>query len=214
MNTMILKVCDTSLHAEVLYQEENKPIIEKIVNIQQAIKELNFMLGYEQQYELDFMDTRYLYVKETENTGYYVYLMDEQKIKCTFEGKGYSLSHPNSIFIIRVDKNSKRFTSISVYCFKKFEGRNTELFTYPFPNMLVGNKICTGTVKNVFVDAKQVIMDVLESNYTHSDTNFIHHPLKSTKKAFEYLSNNPFPYYELSSLNYNLDYVIRRIKNE
>ena len=125
MNTMVLKVCDASQDVEVLYQEENRPVIEKVVNIQQAIKELNAMLGYEQQYELDFTDGKYLYVKETERKAYYVYLMEEQKIKCTYDDKGYSLSHPNSIFIIIVNKLTKNFTSISAYCFKEFEGRNT-----------------------------------------------------------------------------------------
>ncbi len=214
MNTMVLKVCDASQDVEVLYQEENRPVIEKVVNIQQAIKELNAMLGYEQQYELDFTDGKYLYVKETERKAYYVYLMEEQKIKCTYDDKGYSLSHPNSIFIIIVNKLTKNFTSISAYCFKEFEGRNTILFEYPFPNMLAGNRVCTGTVRNAFVDAKQTIMDVLEANYTHSETHFLNHSFKNTKVAFEYLSSNPFPYQELLPLNYNLDYVIRRITND
>lgn len=214
MNTMVLKVCDASQDVEVLYQEENRPIIEKIVNIQEAIKELNAMLGYEHQYELDFTDGKYLYVKETEKEAYYVYLMEEQKIKCTYQDKGYSLSHPNSIFIVKVNKFTKRFKSISAYCYKVFEGRNTKLFDYPFPNMLSDNRICTGTVRNAFVDAKQTIMDVLEANYTHEETYFLNHAFRNTKVAFEYLSNNPFPYHELASLNYSLDYVIWRIKND
>ncbi len=214
MNTMILKVCDATQDVEVLYQEENRQVIEKTVNIQQAIKELNAMLGYEYQYELDFTDGKYLYVKETENNAYYVYLMEEQKIKCTYEDKGYSLSHPNSIFIVKVNKLTKQFTRIQAYCFKEFEGRNTKLFDYPFPNMLSNNKICTGTVRNAFVDVKQTIMDVLEANYTHDETHFLNHAFKKTKVAFEYLSNNPFPYNELVSLNYNLDYIIGRIKND
>ena len=80
--------------------------------------------------------------------------------------------------------------------------------------MLAGNRVCTGTVRNAFVDAKQTIMDVLEANYTHSETHFLNHSFKNTKVAFEYLSSNPFPYQELLPLNYNLDYVIRRITND
>lgn len=57
----------------------------------------------------------------------------------------------------------------------------------------------------------KTILSILETSYTHANTNFKDSSLKSTKVAFEYLSKNPFPYEKLYSNKRTLADIIKEV---
>ncbi len=206
----ILRFNSKSNEVEMAIQDNNDNITEKIVNINDVIKELQQVVVIKQPpIRIDNFDNGLISFIKSQEKEHYIYRFDERKIKCTFDGKGYSINHPNAIFVIDVEKN--RFTKINSYCFKEWKGKNTKLFKYPFPNKLNGNTMCTGTVSREFKTPLETIMNVVEANYTHAHSEFVVKEFKDTKVLFKYLSKNPFPYDVLNSLGYSLGKILEEI---
>lgn len=125
----------------------------------------------------------------------------------TYENTAYNISFPNSIYIMAYKSNN--VDSIFAYCFKEFKGKNTELYKYAMPNMLTENKICMGSAPRKIEkkDYVKALEKIIFTQYTHGHTDNIK-SFKETKKYFEYLSMNEFPYDLLIKFNKTLDEVI------
>lgn len=134
-------------------------------------------------------------------------MQKEHKRIVTYDGKAYNISFPNSIYLMAY--KGDKADSICAYCFKDFIGKDTELYKYAMPNMLTENRICMGTAPKKIEnkDYVKALEKIIFTQYTHIHTDNIK-SFKETKKYFEYLSNNDFPYDLLISVNMKLKDVI------
>lgn len=205
MSQIIIRILDTSEEIEIYHEEDSKAIFEKIINREDLIVALsNALLPNKKIHKvevdlIDEYDENTFYIELAESNKLIYYKFEERKIKCQYQGKGYSIIHPNTIFIIKV--NDGRVYSIKAFCYKQFTGKSTELFKYPFANMLGQNSMCLGTIDNSYTTPLKAILTAIEANYTHDLTGFNDKELKDTKTMFEYLSKNQFPY-NLLQTNY------------
>lgn len=120
----------------------------------------------------------------------------------------YRISFPNSLYIMEFDNGKVR--SIECYAYKEYLGENTDLYEYPMPNELAGNKMCMGNADRTITDCDYVgalnkIVSVPYSHATFSGMN----GFSNTVKYFEYLEKNEFPYKLLKSLNKKLKDVLK-----
>ncbi len=134
-------------------------------------------------------------------------MQKDHKRIVTYDGKAFNISFPNSIYLMAY--KGDKVDSICAYCFKDFIGKDTELYKYAMPNMLTENRICIGTAPKKIEnkDYVKALEKIIFTQYTHIHTDNIK-SFKETKKYFEYLSNNDFPYDLLISVHIKLKDVI------
>ena len=195
-----MRILDSSEDVEIYQEEDSKIVFEKILSKDDLTEALqNAILPSKQKSTkidlIDEYDCNTLYIEESRNQKTIYYNFKEQMIKCQYEEKGYNIHHPNSIFIVYVDENQLR--TIKAFCYKNYKGKDTQLFKYPFANMLGQDSMCLGTIDHTYTNPLTTILNAIEANYTHSYTSFDYEGLEKTKDMFEYLSNNPFPYHHL-----------------
>lgn len=203
---MIMRFSDSSEDVEVLSQLDNGAIEEKIINVKDCAKELLRCSSVEYDLmEINNLDGHVLHYSRTSESERYVIKLPERKIKCTYNGKGYSLVHPTSIFSIDINIKEKLYTRINAFCIKEYKGAKTKLYRYPFPNMLGSNSICTGTISREAADPVEAIMNVIEGNYTHDRTSC---KIKGTKEFFQVIKKE-FPYDILEDTGITLESFIK-----
>lgn len=125
---------------------------------------------------------------------------EKHKKYVSYDGKSYRIEFPSCLYITR--HNNKSILSVEAYAYKKWIGTETELFIYPFPNMLSGNRICMGSADtNIYDnDIKKTLENVIFTQYTHSVVTGIQ-GFKNTVEYFGYLEENPFPDHLLMKAN-------------
>ena len=121
--------------------------------------------------------------------------------------KSYKINFPNSIYIIKFSNN--KINDIYAYSYAEYLGSETKLYEYPMPNELSGNKICIGSAKREIVEGNYVeaLERIIATSYTHRNFSGIK-GFSNSKKWFEYLSKNEFPYKLMRSLNKKLGDLI------
>lgn len=214
MSQIIIRVLDSSEDIEIYQEEDTKAVFEKIISRTDLIEALqDAVLPYKKnRIRIDLMDEydkNTIYIEQAESSKVIYYNFEERMIKCQYNGKGYNIIHPNTIFIIYVDNN--RVNSIKAICYKTFAGKKTVLFKYPLPNQLGQDSMCLGTVENSYTTPLNAILNAIEANYTHHWTGFVDSKFKDTKALFEYLSSNPFPYDLLKSESCVLEDILNKV---
>lgn len=125
------------------------------------------------------------------------------------EIKTYKINFPNCLYIVQHDLEMKKIVDIECYAYKEFKGENTQLFEYPMPNELTGNRMCIGNANRSIKKGK--FIDTLESiiftPYTHSSFSGIN-GFSQTEIYFEYLEKNEFPYKMMKPLKKKLRDVL------
>lgn len=122
--------------------------------------------------------------------------------------KSYKINFPNSIYIIKFSNN--KVNDIYAYSYVNYQGSETQLYEYPMPNELSGNKICIGSAKREIVDSNYIeaLERIIATSYTHRHFSGVK-GFSDSKKWFDYLSKKQFPYKLMRSLNKKLgDLVI------
>lgn len=121
--------------------------------------------------------------------------------------KSYKINFPNSIYIIKFSNN--KVNDIYAYSYVEYLGSETKLYEYPLPNELNGNKICIGSAKREIIDGNYIeaLERIIATSYTHRYFSGIK-GFSDSKKWFEYLSKNDFPYKLMRSLNKKLGDLI------
>lgn len=121
--------------------------------------------------------------------------------------KSYKINFPNAIYIIKFSNN--KVNDIYAYSYAEYLGSETQLYEYPMPNELSGNKICMGSAKREIVEGNYVeaLERIIATSYTHRNFSGIK-GFSSSEKWFEYLSKNEFPYKLMRSLNKKLGDLI------
>lgn len=121
-----------------------------------------------------------------------------------YDKKSYKIKFPHSIYFIYFIED--RIQDIKAYSYKKFNGIETDLYKYPFPNMLSGNRICIGSADKTIKNKNYIkaLENVIYATYTHDRMNNEISGFTSTKIYFDYLVKKDFPYKQLISLNLKL----------
>lgn len=182
----IMRFNSYSTDVELLTQDDKGLIQEKLIDINECAKELMLVssIGFDfNALTIDNFNENILYFNRKDNKDYYIIRLPERRIKCTYKNQGYSLIHPNAIFKIKINPTTKQYENIQAFCYKEYKGKSTELYLYPFPNMLSSNRICTGTISTEANDPVQAILNVIEGNYTHDKTSSL--KIKDTKQFFK-----------------------------
>ena len=121
--------------------------------------------------------------------------------------KSYKINFPNAIYIIKFSNN--KVNDIYAYSYAEYLGSETKLYEYPMPNELSGNKICIGSAKRDIIDGNYIeaLERIIATSYTHRYFSGIK-GFSDSKKWFEYLSKNDFPYKLVRSLNKKLEDIV------
>lgn len=121
--------------------------------------------------------------------------------------KSYKINFPNAIYIIKFRNN--KISDIYAYSYVEYLESETQLYEYPLPNELSGNKICLGSAKRDIIDDNYIeaLERIIATSYTHRTFSGIK-GFSSSEKWFEYLSKNEFPYKLMRSLNKKLKDIV------
>ena len=121
--------------------------------------------------------------------------------------KSYKINFPNAIYIIKFSNN--KVNDIYAYSYAEYLGSETQLYEYPMPNELSGNKICMGSAKREIIDSNYIeaLERIIATSYTHRTFSGIK-GFSNSEKWFEYLSKNKFPYKLMRSLNKKLKDIV------
>ena len=121
--------------------------------------------------------------------------------------KSYKIHFPNAIYIIKFSNN--KVNDIYAYSYAEYLGSETKLYEYPMPNEVSGNKICIGSAKRDIIDGNYIeaLERIIATSYTHRYFSGIK-GFSDSKKWFEYLSKNDFPYKLVRSLNKKLEDIV------
>ncbi len=121
----------------------------------------------------------------------------------------FRINFPNALYIIHQNTDKTKIIQIECYAYKTFNGEETELYEYPMPNELSGNRICIGTADKSINDGKviEALERIIFTPYSHARFSGIN-GFSETIKYFEYLENNEFPYKLMKSLNKKLKDIL------
>lgn len=120
----------------------------------------------------------------------------------------YNINFPNAIYIVYF--NHEKVGSIECYAYKEYKAEETELYEYPMPNELSGNKMCIGNAERKIIDKDIVgaLERIIFTPYSHPTFSGMN-GFSKTKVYFEYLETNEFPYKLMKSLNKKLKDVLK-----
>jgi len=206
LKQIIFRADTVSEDIEVLKVDENGNEYFSAIDIQSLMDKLKKMKPIatdNKRQKLIFLDDQYIAF----NDKCVVINQQEHKRIVTYQNKAYNILFPNSIYFI--DYVDGKIKNIEAYSYKEYEGKETELFKYPMPNMLTENRICIGSAPRSIVnnDYVKALENIIFTQYTHSHVDNIK-SFKETIKYFEYLSSNKFPYDLLISTRYKLKDIL------
>lgn len=120
----------------------------------------------------------------------------------------YNINFPNAIYIVYF--THERVGSIECYAYKEYKAEETELYEYPMPNELSGNKMCIGNAERKINDKDIVgaLERIIFTPYSHPTFSGMN-GFSRTKTYFEYLESNDFPYKLMKPLNKKLKDVLK-----
>lgn len=196
MNEMIIRISGDKYDVEVAYKENEALPVFKKINREEFLQILNSSFHVEKRYKKDLklmdpsilaMDEHYVLINQPEHKKIVTYSPD------TDTAKTYKINFPNSIYIVKKSKDNVK--SIECYAYKKFEAENTQLYEYPMPNELAGNKMCMGTADRKIIndDIVATLERIIFTPYSHDRFSGMN-GFSRTETYFEYLEKNEFPY--------------------
>ena len=120
----------------------------------------------------------------------------------------YNINFPNAIYIVYF--THERVGSIECYAYKEYKAEETELYEYPMPNELSGNKMCIGNAERKINDKDIVgaLERIIFTPYSHSTFSGMN-GFSITKTYFEYLESNDLPYTLMKPLNKKIKAVLK-----
>lgn len=207
MRQIILRVTDSSDDAEMLtFDAVTNREYFKTVSLTEVFKAIKNVVK-------DRVNTREkLHLLHPEiialNKNRVMIKQSERKRIVTYEDKAFHIHFPNSVYIMYFDE--KKISNIEAYTYLAWNEESTQLYAYPFPNMLSGNRVCIGSAPREIQDQNYVhaLENVIFTRYSHRTVDNIK-SFKDTIKYFEYLEKNDFPYELLIDLKKELREVMR-----
>lgn len=199
--------CETTIFGFKKYRD-------KVINAQTLMMELSKVVeSADKEKELfsinkfDTFNNNLVSHKKTVTKDILVFDFKERYIRTFYNEKYYKILHCNAF--IKLTVIGDKISTMEIYPYSEYKGKETELYNNPYPNMFSGNKTCMGTAdRTVEDDYEKSILKILETAYTHHTTQFKSSELKGTVNAFEYLKTNPFPYDQMFKTNIKLKDII------
>lgn len=200
MKQLVIRIDDTKDDAEILESNEYDEEVFTSISKSKLLNILNTEFRQADEKE-DYTFVPDGLIACSANS--YVIRQPEHKRIVIYEGIGYKITFPNSIYIILTSGN--RIQKIKAFAYKEYKGIETELFRYPMPNMLSGNAICMGSAKREIENRNvlNALENIIYAEYTHSTFDDLK-SFRNTQEYFEYLLDNPFPYDLMIPVNYTL----------
>lgn len=145
---------------------------------------------------IDLTDSNIFFIKQlSDGHDLYFYKFEERILYPTYQNKIFKHMHPNTVFLL--DIFNDHIYSVKAFIYKEWNALDTKLYSYKFPNMLGGNRICIGTIDKKLEDTiLNTILKIVEGNYT-ADVGSI-------------INVSTFDYEKCESLNYNIRYLINK----
>ena len=205
MNEMIIRLMSNKDDAEILERQGKKEYFRKVDADELVSGILEIRDREKCKKPILLTDSIVGYAK-----GCILIKQDGAKRMVLYNGKSYHVNFPNALYFIYT--SGEMIEAIKAFCYKRYEGAATELYTYTMPNMLNENRICVGNAKRKimnenYVDALNTIIDTPFSHATLSGIgSFV-----DTVTYFNYLENNPFPYDLLKPLNQKLKGLVKTL---
>lgn len=204
---MIIRVTEGDTDAELLQVEAGREIFKRI-SLRGLLNVLATVDNQETSIDIELL-------KDNDIIAYappfYLFYQEDMERYVTYAGRGYKIKFPKCVYLLKVSKRNDRVSYIEAYAIKEYMGEKTELFTYPYPNMLTQNRICIGSAitdikDNCYHDALETI---LTTEYSHATFDGIN-GFKNTIDWFEYLEKNDFPYDLMKPLNRQLSSILHK----
>lgn len=194
--TGLKKYRNKMINAETLMIE-----LKKVVESSDEEKELLNINKF------DTFDNNLVSHKKTLTKDILVFDFKERYIRTFYNNKYYKILHCNAF--IKMTVMGGKIDKMEIYPYSDYNGKETELYNNPYPNMYNGNETCMGTADRTLEDEyEKSILKILETAYTHHTTHFKSKELKETVAAFEYLKTNPFPYDQILKTKMKLKDII------
>ncbi len=135
---------------------------------------------------------------------------DGAKRMILYNGKSYHVNFPNALYFMYT--SGETIEAIKAFCYKRYEGAATELYTYAMPNMLNENRICVGNAKRKIMNENYInaLNTIIDTPFSHATLSGID-SFVDTVTYFNYLENNPFPYDLLKPLNQKLKGLVKTL---
>lgn len=101
-------------------------------------------------------------------------------------GKAYEINFPNALYVVR--HSETKVGSVDAYVYFSWQGKDTQLYLMPMPNMTMSQHMCLGTadrsIKNR--DVCSALERIIDASYTHDHVdNMVENT--STVKWFRHL---------------------------
>lgn len=210
MREMIMRIRDDSPEVEIAVRDNKQNINFKKMALSAVTKMINDTSSHFQKKDIMLLDPEIIGISEG-----YVLIKQPERIRVVTTNineekkiKAYKINFPNSLYIVK--HHSNRIDNIECYAYKNFENGDTELFAYPMPNELTGNKLCIGSAPREIVDNDFVtaLEKIIFTPFSHAKFSGIN-GFSKTDVYFQYLSKNKFPYKLLKPLNKKLKDILR-----
>lgn len=216
MKELIARISDTNEDVEIAVKEGNsEPLFKRVMctefidivnrnfNLHTKISRKNLKLLDPQ---IIALNEHFVVIRQEEHKKIVTYL----NTLATYESEilTYKINFPNAIYI--VEMNDRKIRGIECYAYKEFKGENTQLFEYPMPNELSGNRMCIGNADRTIKDGNVVeaLERIVFTPYSHTTFSGMN-GFSQTKAYFEYLEKNEFPYKMMKSLRKKLKDVLK-----
>lgn len=199
MSQMVVRFDSNNRDAEICIKKRNE-IFFKNVSVKSLISTLENN-GYTEgaSERISLLDEQII----ATGMRYVVIKQPEHKRIITLFDKSYKINFPNAIYIVKHDDS--KIKKITAFSYTEYKGLETKLYEYPMPNELTENTICMGSAKKEIFNNDYVaaLNRVIATPYSHVNFSGIK-GFTNSKKWFEYLQKNEFPYKLMRPLNKKL----------
>ena len=198
MKEVIIRLRNTDKDAELCIQKKQKILFKKISKDKLLSIVSTFAKDSRENEKIKIFGNHVIGAGDN----YVVIKQPEHKMYVTYKNRSYKINFPNSIYVVTYEED--RVNDILCFCYKKYEGGDTELYDYAMPNMLGANRMCKGTAdRSIKGDIEDALNKIIATPYSHGTFDGIK-GFTSTIAYFEYLEVIPFPYKLLRKLNMRL----------
>ena len=207
MKQLVFRVTDNSQDIELLtYDQTTKKEFFSAIKANELLRKLQDLMGNNASRREDLVFLNESIIAIGSNCS--IVKQDGHTRIVTYAGKAYNINFPNSLYLI--DHTGSKIIDIEAYCYKKYNGLETELFEYAMPNMLTGSRICIGSAPKEIVDHDIVaaLEKIIFTQYTHGHVDNIK-SFRDTSEYFQYLTENPYPYELLISTGTKLKDIMK-----
>lgn len=209
MNELIARISSLNDYVEIAQKENEEAPVFKKIDKEKFIEIVNSTFYSNNNYHknLKLLDPQIIAIDE-----HYAVIKQEGKKRIINYNDGkenhvYKINFPNAIYIVEFEKVVR---SIECYAYIEYAGEETQLYEYPMPNELMGNKMCMGSADKSIKEGNivEALERIIFTPYSHASFSGMN-GFSKTKVYFNYLEKNEFPYKMMRPLKKKLKDVLK-----